>query len=364
MKRGYDLPKEFQKPGEIPVMGSAGQNGFHNEAKVKGIGVVIGRSGNSFGEIHLCKTDFWAHNTAMYINDFKGNDPKFVFYFLKNLDFKNYNSGSAQPSLNRNFLYPITVKIPPLPAQQKIASILSAYDDLIENNLKRIKLLEEAAQHLYREWFVKFRFPGWEAVRVVDGLPVGWERKSVNEVVRVNPTTKIEVDKLAPFVPMTSLSENSMVISPIEEREPKGGARFINKDTLFARITPCLENGKTGFVQFMEDDSQVATGSTEFIVLRETEKIGAYFIYCLARQYDFRENAIKSMSGSDGRQRVKSEAFDKYLLAVPSKNIKETFERTVEPFFKEIQILTKQNQRLKEGRDLLLPRLMNQSIEV
>lgn len=254
----------------------------------------------------------------------------------------------------------------PLKTQLKIASILTAYDDLIENNLKRIKLLEEQAQQTYEEWFVRMKFPGYETA-VFDeesGLPVGWETKPFSELAQINPKTTIKKGTIAPYVPMSSVSENSMIISPIEERAASGGTKFKNGDTIFARITPCLENGKTGFVQFMDSEDQVSTGSTEYIVFRESEYIGKYFIYCTARTHEFRENAIKSMVGSDGRQRVKVECFEKSLINYPGKKKVKVFEKNFDSVFKLIQNFQKQNQLLKEARDILLPRLMSGMIDV
>src|ERR1019366_2055922 len=124
LQRGHDLTEPERRPGRVPVMGSAGQNGFHDTALAKGPGIVIGRSGASFGQVHLCANDYWPHNTSLYVTDFKGNDPHFAFYFLKALDFDRYNSGSAQPSLNRNFIYPITIRVPQPGEQRDIASVL------------------------------------------------------------------------------------------------------------------------------------------------------------------------------------------------------------------------------------------------
>ena len=160
-RRGYDLPDQARKPGSVPVIGSAGQNGWHNEARAKGPGVSIGRSG-AIGKVTYTPVDYWPHNACLYVTDFLGNDPRFVHYFLKTKDLRLLNSGAAQPSLNRNFVHTVPVRVPGPNEQATIVSILSAYDDLIENNRRRIALLEKAARLLYREWFVHFRFPGHE----------------------------------------------------------------------------------------------------------------------------------------------------------------------------------------------------------
>lgn len=137
-------------------MGSAGQNGFHDTALAKGPGVVIGRSGASFGQIHFSPRDYWPHNTCLYVTDFHGNDAQFAYYFLKSIDFGGYNSGSAQPSLNRNFIYPIEIEVPEIDEQRAIAHILGALDDKIELNRRMNETLEAMARAIFRSWFVDF----------------------------------------------------------------------------------------------------------------------------------------------------------------------------------------------------------------
>ena len=297
-------------------------------------------------------------------------NPKFLSLYLNSQEdiIENMGRGATgQTELSAKDLNELKVFHPKsLQTQKRIADILSAYDDLIENNLKRIKLLEQAAQNIYKEWFVNMRFPGHEntAINEETGLPEGWEKVSFSSIVSINPKTRVKKGLIAPFVPMKSISEFSMVIGPIEKRPVSGGVKFKNGDTLFARITPCLENGKTGFVQFMENEDEIAVGSTEYIVFRETVQAGRYFIYCTSREPYFRENAIKSMSGSDGRQRVKVECFDKYSLNLASSSIRSLFEDSSKPIFKAIQIMVNQNDKLKAARDILLPRLMNRTIEV
>ena len=254
--------------------------------------------------------------------------------------------------------------LPPVSAQRELGQILAAYDDLIENNRRRIALLEAAARLLYREWFVHFRFPGYEQVKITDGLPKGWARLPASEAFQVNPKTSRGDDGTILYFPMASLSEVGMVIDRGElgHREKSTNVRFRNGDTLFARITPCLENGKTGFVQSLRPD-EVACGSTEFIVLRGRH-VSDYFVYLTARQPDFRENAIRSMIGSSGRQRVQSSCFDRYLVPVPPDLMAKLFVEVVEPMFEQIERLDRQTQALAQARDLLLPRLMNGEITV
>jgi type I restriction enzyme S subunit len=156
LQRGHDLTDPERKAGSVPVMGSAGQNGFHDTALAKGPGVVIGRSGASFGQVHFSPLDYWPHNTSLYVTDFHGNDPRFAYYFLNSIDFGGYNSGSAQPSLNRNFIYPIEIAVPGIEEQRAIAHILGTLDDKIELNRRMTETLEAMARAIFKSWFFDF----------------------------------------------------------------------------------------------------------------------------------------------------------------------------------------------------------------
>jgi type I restriction enzyme S subunit len=294
-------------------------------------------------------------------------NPNYLYYWIKSDILQNalygIKGGVAQGYVSLEMIKSLPFYYPPLPTQQRIAEILSKYDNLIDNNNRRIGLLEEFIHLLYKEWFVRLRFPGYESVKVVDGIPEGWNRVPATEVIDFNPKTSAPKGEVRPYLPMEAVSTNSMILTGIDTRLVGGGAKFKNGDTLLARITPCLENGKTAFVQFMEDDNMVATGSTEFIVMRSTQ-VTPYWVYCLARSHNFRQHAINSMAGSDGRQRVKSECFDQYTILCSPPQIIKYFDTIAAPMFKQIKYLNSQNQKLKEARDLLLPRLMNGSIAV
>jgi type I restriction enzyme, S subunit len=246
---------------------------------------------------------------------------------------ESFNTGGSRRAITKGHIQSFEVPLPPLPGQRRIAGILSAYDELMENSQRRIRLLEAMARAPYREWFVHFRFPGHEKssspagrgggegrARLVTSpfghIPQGWEVKRVPDCVHINPRVTVPRDGEKPFVPMGCLSNNSMLISDIESRAGNSGAKFQNGDTLFARITPRLENDKTGFVQFLPDAQAVGFGSTEFIVLR-SRTLTLEFVYLLARSDAFRGVAIKSMSGATGRQRVQEQCFDDFQIVQP-----------------------------------------------
>ena len=180
------------------------------------------------------------------------SDVRFVKYCFDMLqrDCKQISQGTAQDNLSWQKLSTIKFPAPPIEIQSRIADILSAYDDLIENNRKQIKLLEEAAQRLYKEWFVDLRFPGYEHTKIVDGVPEGWKACCLDDVIEFDPKVHLDKNRMKQFVPMSALSTSSMVldINEISKTMSNSGSKFQNGDTLLARITPCLENGKTAFV--------------------------------------------------------------------------------------------------------------------
>jgi type I restriction enzyme S subunit len=365
-QRGFDITKDVQRDGPYSVISSSGPKTKHAEFKVRGPGVVVGRKG-SLGTVFYSAADYWPHDTTLWVKDFHGNDPRFAYYFLQTMGFERFDAGASNPSLNRNHIHTITVHWPPITAQRRIAGILSAYDELIENSQRRINILEEMARALYREWFVDFRFPGHEKIprfaSPLGEIPEGWEVKRVPECVDIDPRVVVPRSGEKPFVPMGCLANDSMLITGIESRDGNSGAKFQNGDTLFARITPCLENGKTGFVQFLPDAQAVAYGSTEFIVLR-SRTLTPEFVYVLARSEEFRSNAIKSMSGASGRQRVQERCFDDFKIARPPRALLGRFSAFVAPSFRLIYRLNLQIQNLRRTRDLLLPRLLSGQVDI
>lgn len=264
------------------------------------------------------------------------------------------------------FLEHFDVSLPPVRVQRRVAGVLTSMDDLIENNRRRIEVLEEMARAIYREWFVRFRFPGHQAARLVSselGLtPEGWDLTAASDVLQINPRIKLDKGVSHPFINMGDLSERGMSCRPSEYRSGGSGSKFVVGDTLFSRITPCLQNGKTGLVQTL-GDSEVGRGSTEFIVLRG-RLVGSAYTYCLARNERFRAHAEASMSGASGRQRVRNECFDSYLIAVPPRELAQQFEQACQPMFEQIRILTDEMSTLVRLRDQLLPKLVTGQIDV
>lgn len=326
------------------------------------------------GEVGMLRSDddvFLGQRLVAYRADPSKLDRRFLLYAMLDDDMqgqiRSMGSGATVEHMRVPDCEKLTLRLPTLPVQRRIASILSAYDDLIENNTRRIAILEEMARSIYEEWFVRFRFPGHENVRVVESklglVPEGWPVIAASEAIHINPTTKVPKEGLKPFLAMNCLADGSMLIDAWERRSGNSGSKFRNGDTLFARITPCLENGKTGFVQFLPSADTTAFGSTEFIVLR-SRTLTSEFVYLLARSEPFRGNAIKSMSGASGRQRVRDACFDAFLLTQPDSETLRAFSEKVEPMFRLIHVLALKNANLRTTRDILLPKLISGELDV
>ena len=185
-QRGFDITKTEQNDGDIPIISSSGITSYHSKSMVKGPGVIIGRKG-TLGTVFYSAKDYWPHDTTLWSKKLNNNYPRFVYFFVKTLKLDNYNVGNANPTLNRNHIHRLKIRIPQKVEQEKIADILSAYDDLIDANRRRIQLLEESSRLLFREWFVYFRFPGHEKVKLADhegiDIPEGWNREKLNKYV-------------------------------------------------------------------------------------------------------------------------------------------------------------------------------------
>ena len=310
-------------------------------------------------------------NAAKIVIDKNKIDKHFLKLFLQSpigqSQIKAQTGGAAQPKLALFRIENIELLLPDINTQKNISKKLTSIDNLTDNNTRRIQILEEIARLLYEEWFVYFKFPGHENVKMVDSelgkIPEGWSVTTCGEMIDFDPKTIVDKNTENTYLPMGSLSESSMIISNVEIRKGNSGSKFQNNDTLFARISPCLENGKTGFVNLL-NDNETAFGSTEFIVMR-TKTVCPAYVYCLARSSRFRDTAIKSMRGATGRQRVQRDVLEKFKLVFPSdERLINKFNSIAEPVFDQIFTLNKKNEVLMQTRNHLLPRLISGEIEV
>jgi len=378
LKRGYDLPQQSRSYGKVPLVSSSGVTDHHSMAMVKGPGVVTGRYG-TLGQVFYIKENFWPLNTTLYVRDFKGNDPRYVSYFLRVLDFLAYSDKAAVPGLNRNHLHQAKVRLPiDVSEQRAIAHILGTLDDKIELNRRMNETLEAIARALFKSWFVDFDpvrakaegrdpglpkpiadlFPDSFENSELGEIPKGWEVKPLPDVIEVNPPRPLHKGDVAPYLDMANMPTRGHSPDAVIDRPFGSGMRFVNGDTLVARITPCLENGKTAYVDFLPH-GQVGWGSTEYIVLRPKPPLSDEFAYCLARGTEFRDFAIQSMTGSSGRQRVPAESLSHFRVVTAPKPIAEQFGQLIKPLFARSSAVTKEFRTLAALRDTLLPKLIS-----
>jgi len=342
LQRGYDLTEKQRKLGAVPIVGSAGIHGYHSIAKVKGPGVTLGRSGASFGKVTFIKDDYWPHNTTIFVTDFKGNDPLFVRYLLESLDFSSLNSGSAQQSLNRNFVYPVKVRKFALSEQRRIADILSAYDELIENNRRRIRILETMARALYREWFVHFRYPGHENIPFVKSplgeIPKGWEVKKLGDVAELNYGKALKKeDRREGRFPVFG---SSGIVGTHDANLVKGPGIIIGR------------KGNVGSVFWCDDDFFVI--DTAYFV---ASSLPLRFLFYVLPTLNF-INSDAAVPGLSRNQAYSLEIF------VPSAALLTKFCASADTYEHEATNLKRQIQNLRRTRDLLLPHLLSEQSRI
>lgn len=189
-KYGKSKPANERLEGKYNVFSSSGHCGYSNDTLANS-GIIIGRKG-TVGTTFYSESPFYCIDTAFYIDEVDNkSNVIFLYYYLKTLRLEEYNNDAAVPGLNRNLAHGLKVKIPDLKTQEKIANVLSTYDKLIENNNCRIEILEQTAEEIYKEWFVRMRFPGYENTKFEKGIPEGWEVKKLGSLTNVSSSKRV-----------------------------------------------------------------------------------------------------------------------------------------------------------------------------
>ena len=364
LERGYDLPHNDRAAGLFPIVSSSGITDHHAVAKVKGPGVVTGRYG-TLGEVFFIENDFWPLNTSLYVQDFKGNDRRFISYFLRRLDFETQNAAGAVPGVNRNHLHAMDVRVPPLPVQQRIAGILSAYDELIENSQRRIRILEAMARALYREWFVHFRFPDCEKLpRVASPLgdiPKGWEVRTVADSFEISgggtPSRKEseywEGGTIQWFSPSNLTGVGTMFMDDSDELITERGLAESSARLFPARSVMLTSRATIGAIAINTHEACTNQG---FITCLPNECVPLYLLF-----HELTENVpqfVRMASGATFKE-ISRGVFKTIDFVHPSPAVVRQFESQAEPMSKRILALQRQIQNLRRTRDLLLPRLLS-----
>jgi len=365
LQRGFDLFKSQFVEGDFPVVGATSITGYHQEFKVYGPGVVTGRTG-TIGTIQYINSNFWPHQDALWVKDFKGNLPKYVYYFLKTLKLEVFNAGGAVPALNRNHLDNLNVFIPNYIGQHKIASILSAYDELIENNKQRIRLLEEMAEEIYKEWFVRLRFPGYKTAKFVDGLPEGWKWVKVEDIFKTSsggtPSREKESDYYGGEIDWIKTGElkDTFVFDSEEKITVVGlknsSAKMFPPDTLLMAMYG-VNIGQLGISVKHSSANQAVCVFTS-IKPEEYSLYYSFFFFKSIRPHLF------NISMGAAQQNLSQDLIKRVNYFSPYFEIINKYDSIVKPFFEEIKILSQKNQFLQQTRDLLLPRLISGKLSV
>jgi type I restriction enzyme S subunit len=323
--------------------------------------VVTGRYG-TLGKVFFVNEDFWPLNTALYVQDFKGNDPRFTAYFLKSVLRGTNSDKAAVPGVNRNDLHARRVRVTRDVGQQEaVASILSAYDDLIENNRRRIQLLEQAARLLYKEWFVHLRFPGHEHVTIPDGVPEGWEKKHLSELLSTQyGFTETATDEpVGPkFLRGTDINKTYHIDWSTVPYCSDDKLDF-RKYALHVDDIVVIRMADPGKVAIVESDVK-AVFASYLVRLTRKEDVPSPALYSFfVLSDDLYQGFISGASGGSTRKSASAKLFVDFDALTPPASLVSLFVERVQPLRSQIRTLLEQNASLREARDLLLPRLMN-----
>jgi type I restriction enzyme, S subunit len=361
-QRGFDITKSEQTEGDFPIVSSSGISSFHNQWKLKGPGVVIGRKG-SLGTVHYLRANYWPHDTTLWVKDFKGNDSRLVYYFLQTLHLQSFDTGSSNPTLNRNHIHKIKVMFPKKQVQKKISAILSAYDDLIDNNRRRIALLEKMAEEIYREWFVRLRFPGHKQTKFEKGVPAGWREMASNQVFDVlsggTPKTDMPAywDREIPFFTPKDATENYYVLKTEKNITEKGlnscNSKLYPKDTIF--ITARGTVGKLALA-----NRAMAMNQSCYALAMKTKGRVFYHFLTIRNAITY----VKGVSKSGVFDNIIVDTFKTVPILMPKNELVEQFNDTVTPLFLRTSTLLEVNELLVDKRNKILPRLISGKLSV
>lgn len=366
LQRGFDLPARDRVDGPYPIVSSSGVTGRHSIAKVDPPGVVIGRYG-SLGSVHWVTEPYWPLNTALWVKDFKGNDPRFVSYLLRTVSVDG-SAASAVPGVNRNHLHRLPVRVPAAEGQGRIAALLAAFDELIEINDRRIELLEDLAGSLYREWFVRFRFPGHEGTETVDSelgpIPRGWQAARLGAFVTTQYgfTASAVDDPIGPkFLRGTDINKRSFIdwSSVPYCRRPDRHDKF-RLDVGDVCVIRMADPGKVGIVERQID----AVFASYLVRLRSADpRLPPQLLAHHLRDERYQSWVSGSSTGAT-RKSASAAVLTEPHVVIPSIEIADRFQREIGTIRGDLNVLVEQNAHMAQTRDLLLPRLVTGRLDI
>jgi type I restriction enzyme S subunit len=386
LRRGFDLPGNRRHPGPVPVISSSGVAGYHNEAKVIGPGVVTGRYG-TLGQVFFVQDDFWPLNTTLYVSDFKGNDPRFVSYFLRGIDFLAYSDKAAVPGVNRNHLHQAPVRFPSdINEQRAIAHILGTLDDKIELNRRMSETLEEMARALFESWFVRFdpvrakmegRDPGLPSDladlfpdRLMDSelgeIPEGWEVKAIGDLAEVvggsTPRTGIpeywEGGTHHWATPKDLSGLRVPVLLDTERKITDAGLAQISSGLLPAGTVLLSSRAPIGYLAIADVPVAVNQG---FIAMKPRRGISNLFLLRWARAA---HDEIVSYANGSTFLEISKASFRQIRVIVPCQRVMTLFDELSRPWFRRVVQNEHESRTLAALRDTLLPKLISGELRV
>ncbi len=353
LQRGYDLTSAQMEPGTIPVAGSNGVIGHHNVSKTSAPAITIGRSG-TIGKVHFYNEPIWPHNTSLFITNYKGNNSRYIYYLLQQVDFKKVCDSSVIPSLNRNFVYPIKVKfVSDLDEQRKIAAVLTALDDKIALNRRINDKLEAMAKRLYDYWFVQFDFPD------ENGRPY----KSSGGKMVWNETLKREIPEGWEVVTFDNFLEigNGKDHSHLAE----GPIPVYGSGGFMRGVTEYLYDGESVLFprkgtlnNIMYRNEKFWTVDTMFYSKMKLPNSAIYMFYT-AKQFDY-----EKLNTGTGVPSMTSVIIKRLPVINPTCKLLTDFDSCVQSMYTKIIANRKQSSYLTALRDHLLPLLMNAQVDV
>lgn len=347
VKKGQAITKKESNPGIYPVILGGREPAYYiDKYNHTGKAIVVSRSGASAGYV-----SFW--NEPIFITDGFLIEPKddvvyiFVYYLLKYKQSQLIGNqrGAAIPHVTPNLLYSVEAFCPPLATQQKIADILSAYDNLIENNQKQIKLLEEAAGRLYKQWFIDLRFPGHETTKTVDGLPEGWRKGIVGEIAEF---------KRGKVITKAQVAEGNI---PVVAGGLEPAYYHNTANTTAPVITVSGSGANAGFAQLYNEN--VFASDCSFADINTTPYV--YFVYCLLKD---KKTELDSLQKGAAQPHVYAKDINALATLIPPEEMLKLYTKYASPYFEKIKALKEQIKNLTQSRDRLLPKLMNGELDV
>lgn len=355
----------INETGKYPVIGGNGLRGYTDTYNFDGECAVIGRQGAYCGNVQFFFGKGYMTEHAVVTQPNSANNAKYLTYKLSGLSLGRFSGQAAQPGLSVTKLARLRIEMPPKWYQDRVAGILSAYDNLIEVNNKRIKVLEQIAENLYKEWFVRFRFPGHEKADFENGIPKGWRRGRISEFYTTSsggtPSRELDeyyVDGTIPWIKTGELQDCLLIDT--EERitevaVKKSSAKFFPKDS----VLMAMYGVNIGMLAYSTMD---ATCNQACCVFRDKGNISTkhYLFQCLKSIRDY----LLLISFGAAQQNLSQDLIKRVRIVMPDEETVIRFEQKIEPLYNEIKHLLKANACLIRQRDLLLPRLMSGKLEV